>query len=168
MALEIIEKPATEPDMGMFNLPPEFDREKYAAKWVKKGHEVEAARQRQTLIGAGNVSADGWQVYKPAKGGLHTANTQKGEYVLMFRDKAVQEQVNAVYGNVGKQRMMAEKSKAAASRGETGATGMLSDEQLRAAGYRDDLARSEQEGEVVLNPVEIGPRITPPVLDLTQ
>lgn len=163
MGLQFLEQPHTEPDAGLFNLPVGFDREKFVSKWVLKGHAVAQAQQREHLIGSGNITADGWAVFKTEKGAIHSTHTQKGEYVLMFRAREIQEQVNAVYGNVGKKRMMTEKKLAVTSTQESRATGMLSDEQLRAAGYRDEQA--SQEGEVVLNQIAVEPRVTTSVIE---
>lgn len=163
MGLEFLAQPSTEPDAGLFNLPPSFDRKENAAKWVAVGHAVGQAQQRENLVGAGGVTADGWAVFK-VEGKPHKAATSKGEFVLMFRPRAVQDAVNAVYGNVGKKRMMAEKQLAATSTTEQRATGMLSDEQLAQAGYRDP--STADDGSIQLNRIDIAPRVTKPTLDV--
>jgi len=164
MGLEIIEKPLSEPDAGQFNLPPSFDRSALAAKWVQKGREVEQARVRQTLIGEPNVSADGWDVFK-VDGKPYTTVTAKAEWVLMSRSREVQDSVNAVYGNVGTKRMLAEKQTGAVSKSETRATGMLSDDALTQAGLREH--RDEQNDGPRLNPVKItSPVLTPEPIEL--
>lgn len=146
MGLQFVEMPASEPDAGMFNLPPEFDRKQHAAHWVKKGPDVQRMAQRQPVVGAQGVTSDGWQVWKDSKGRQAAVTTSKsGEYILMFRPKLVQDQENALYGNVSKGRMLREKHAAASARQETraDAPGMLTSEQLREARMSD----SEADGD---------------------
>lgn len=134
---------------GPLQLPSDFDRQKYAAKWVKEGPAVAAAAEREWIPGT-TATADGWEVWrspntkKPCKVAL-----QKGRYVLLCRDLSVQTAVNAICGNVGKERLLQERA------GETIAgqvptdPGMLSDHQLTKALGREE----EQDGDVKLNPV---------------
>jgi hypothetical protein len=103
MAIEVLKTPVGGgPDAGMFNLPPEFDRTKYAAEWVESG-QVEMKRQRQVLQQAG-VTADGWEVWRATPESAPTVVHASGkkEFVLMCRDAEIQRQVNAIFGNVSK------------------------------------------------------------------
>lgn len=93
-----------------FALPPGFDANKYASKWVTDGPEVIEASQDQILESAG-CKAQGWAVYKTTK----TAGTGKeGDkpsfvpvtrivgkvtYVLLYRPKALQVAVNKIYAD---------------------------------------------------------------------
>ncbi len=170
MAIEVLNGPLNSTDpraAGPFSLPAKFDIRNHSAKWVKKGNDVEAAGQREHLAGT-RASADGWQVWRdgdtPAKGSPFTTKISSGEYVLLFRPKAIQDAVNAIYGNVGKERMITEK------RGETSGgipinkPGQLGDEQLARVIGRDDLT---EEGEIVLNKVHDVRRIESPPLELS-
>lgn len=163
MGLQFTEMPQTEPDAGLFNLPVEFDRAKFAASWVKKGPDVQREAQRQPVLGAPGITADGWQVWKDSKGKMATVATSKsGEFILMFRPREVQDQVNALYGNVSKGRMLREKLQASAVRKETqaGSQGMLTSEQLREARMAD----SEADGDdgIKMNSVDIERATVPP------
>lgn len=160
MAIEILEGPAQETGAGQFSLPEEFDRKNFAASWKKKGPEVNAATQREHLQGT-RLTADGWVVWKnPETKKPHSAFVKDGEYILMCRPREIQDQVNAIYGNVGKKYLMAEK------RGETVGgklvtdSGILSDERL------SQVERSPyEEGEVIMNPVSSAQRVTIPTLE---
>lgn len=164
MGLEILESPSLEPNAGIFSLPAEFDRTKFAAQWVQKGHDVARKQQREHLIGTPNVTADGWTVWKqPGKNTPYIATTSKAEWILMCRPVEIQRNVNAAYGNVGKQRMIKEKLTSATAASEQQATGMLSDDRLTQAGYREHVDVSQ---EVVLNKVEMTPRVTTPPLEI--
>ncbi len=123
-------------DAGQFNLPTEFDVAQYASRWVKKGNAVEQARQPEPLMGT-NKQAAGWELWKypktnkEKKAGLNCeANLKSGTYMLMFRKRSIQDNVNAIYGNVSKELLMREQ------RGETvgGAvntdSGLISDERI--------------------------------------
>lgn len=162
MAIEFIEGPTAETGAGPFTLPAEFERDQFAASWKKKGPEVNAATQREQIQGT-RLTADGWSVWKdPTTKKPHSAFVKDGEFILMCRPRLIQDQVNAIYGNVGKGYQLAEK------RGETAGgvrvtdPGILSDERLsRVAG------RSEyDDGEVIMNKVPDVPRVTTPTLDL--
>ncbi len=161
MGIEFMSGPVENHTAGDFVLPSSFDTKLHAAQWTLEGPEVEKAKARQFLVGSKGLTADGWQVYKD-DGKLVKRPTSKGVYVLMFRSRDVQDAVNAIYGNISKERMMQEK------RGETTGgvpivdKGMLrEDEVLRATGER--LADPEA---VVFNviPTVNGPVSTPEIL----
>lgn len=149
---------------GPLMLPPWFDSKKYAAKWVKVGPAVQAAAEREWIPGT-SLTADGWIVARDSSKKPCKVSLQSGIHVLLCRDAAVQKAVNAICGNVGKQRMLQERA------GETLATlggevgedpGMLSDERLsKVLGRERD---AEDDGAVIMNPVpELdGSRVTPP------
>jgi hypothetical protein len=132
MAIEVLKTPVGGgPDAGLFNLPPEFDRKKYAAEWVESG-QVEMKRQRQVLQQAG-VTADGWEVWKANPEAeptiVHASGNKK--FVLMCRDINVQRQVNAIFGNVSKSILAREiKGETVAGEGLQD-PGMLNEDRLR-------------------------------------
>jgi hypothetical protein len=108
MAIELLKTPQGSglnagPDAGLFSLPPEFDTKKFAAEWVESG-QVQMKQQRQTIQQAG-VTADGWEIWRKNKDDkateVHTSGSKK--FILMCRSRIVQDQVNAIYGNVSKQ-----------------------------------------------------------------
>ena len=148
MAIEILKTPQGSPDSGIFNLPPAFDTTKFAAEWVEEGM-VEMKKQRQSLIGC-NATADGWEVWKAKpKDSVTTVSTSRGKkFVLMCRDRKLQNDVNAMFGNVSKNAIRRE------IKGETVAgdiqqdPGMLTEQRLRGelrgeAGYTDGQGDTE-------------------------
>lgn len=148
MALEgitLIKAPSTEPNAGIFNLPSQFNRKDHAALWAKHGAEVEARQQREYLQGS-NFSAEGWTVWKDKADKICTVATRAGEtYVLMFRKRTIQDNVNAIYGDVSKRRMIQEHDGATIGGNAAGDTGMLTDQALERSHIRDF------DGEVGLN-----------------
>lgn len=123
---------------GLFNLPPNFDRRLHAAQWCEVGPEAEFAKQPQILQGI-DLQAVGWEVWKDPETKKDRKVTTRGakgagvQYVLMYRPRTVQQEVNALYGD---------KSKAAVYRAKTGEalpavegigriSGMLGEEELR-------------------------------------
>jgi hypothetical protein len=105
MALELLKEPVggigNGPDAGMFTLPPEFDQQLHAAEWVDEG-QVEMKKQRQHLPQTG-LTADGWELFKKAGKPVCVSLSKGRKFYLMFRPRAVQDQVNAAYGNVSKE-----------------------------------------------------------------
>jgi len=105
-----------------FALPPGFDSKKFSSKWVERGPGVQEAEQ-PTVLEFANVQAQGWTVYKtidstytPPEPEVEegegeakpkrkaaprmvpfTRAVGKAVYVLMFRPKALQVAVNALY-----------------------------------------------------------------------
>lgn len=160
MAIEVITGPAgsSPQGAGQFTLPPNFDTRKFAAKWVLKGNEVSAAAEREYIIGT-NLTADGWAVWKDGedgngvKGKPHTAHVKKGEHILLFRPRSIQNAVNAIYGNVGKQRMMAEKKGHTIGGESVRDSGLLGEEKIAKVLGSEGL--QGEEGDVQLNPVNL-------------
>lgn len=137
--------PNSEPNAGIFNLPTDFNRRDHAALWAKQGAETEARTQREHLEGT-NFSADGWAVWKDKKDKICTVATRKGDvYVLMFRKRTIQDNVNAIYGDVSKRRVIAEHAGETVGGQALRDSGMISDEQLSRNQIRDF------DGEVGLN-----------------
>jgi hypothetical protein len=135
MAIEILKREQAVTDSGLFNLPPSFDKQKLAAHWAEESN-VDTMRLRQPVVGAG-ATADGWEVWKSegSKGAPVKVKTGNGRtYVLMCRSRHVQDQVNALYGNLSKRFINKE------VRGETAAgeavqdPGILTEERLRQQG----------------------------------
>lgn len=151
MGIQLISAPKGSPSNeppGPMSLPAEFDRKKFASKWVKQGPAVDAAREREWIPGT-QLTADGWEVWKNEEGKPFTVALLSGVYILLHRFKAVQEAVNAICGNIGKERLLQEK------RGETTGgvlisdTGMLSDEKLSKTIGKEEM----EEGVVKFNDV---------------
>lgn len=151
MAIEIVRMPKGmhETQAGPLSLPPWFDRRKWAAKWVKEGPEVEAAREREWLVGTEGVTADGWQPALDSNKKPHKIVLSKGTYVLLCRPQEIQQAVNAIYGNVGKERLMQERRGETTGGVPTNDPGLLSDERLAKVLGPDQL----EEGDVILNKV---------------
>ena len=151
MPIEILQQPESEVDAGIFNLPKDFDREKYATCWKLAGNAVEKAKERQVLIGT-RLTADGWEVYTEKGKPVKRSTERGGEYILMFRPREIQDAVNAVFGNVGKERMILHKKGESTTGGVPLTPGILTEEQvLRQTGER----LSEEDGAVKFNPVPV-------------
>lgn len=150
MAIQLLAGPAgSHSAAGPMNLPPSFDKEKFAAKWVKEGPDVQAAAEREWILGT-NLTADGWEVWKDAQGRPHKVALRSGTYIVLHRSAVVQKDVNAIYGNIGKERLMQEKSGQTTGGVPTTDPGLLSDDRIaKVTGVREDLG----EGDVKLNPV---------------
>lgn len=153
MPIEIIQQPMSDAPAGMFELPTGFDRKKYAAKWVLMGASVAKAQGREQLLGT-RLSADGWSVYQEDRKPVKRTTEKSGEYILMFRSREEQDAVNAVYGNVGKERMIHQKKGQIKTSGGVDMSGQLSDEQLQRAIPND--RSMEEDGEVKMNPISVG------------
>lgn len=127
---------------GFFQLPTQFDQIQHSANWVPKGPQVEKAQQLQPILGT-NKAASGWAVWKYPKGHKdagkpHTANTSKGDYILMFRPKHVSEAVNAIYGNVSKRHLVRHQGEVTpVAPGADGDRSVLSNAVLNQHGVRD-------------------------------
>lgn len=134
MALELIKNPQGGVDAGIFNLPHGFDVKKWAAEWVEES-QVAFKQQRQSVPDTG-MSADGWEIYKheDSKKPYKVVNGKDKTFVLMVRPRIIQDQVNALCGNVSKQRISRE------IKGETVAgnapvdSGMLPESRLKETG----------------------------------
>ena len=148
MGIQILQQPTSEVDAGIFNLPPEFDRKKNAAQWKQMGAEVLKAQERQSILGT-HLTADGWEPFKDKAGGpVKRISTNGKEYMLMFRPREIQDAVNALYGNVGKERMSMSK-RGESSAGVPLAKGVLTEEQL----LKVTNERTAEEGGVVMNEI---------------
>lgn len=160
MAIEDIKNPDGAPDAGIFNLPPGFDTKKWAVEWVEES-QVVFKQQRQPIIGTGK-SADGWTIYHPPvpegetapkrRDAIKVVNGKSKTFVLMVRPKLIQDQVNALYGNLSKSRISRE------IKGETVAgqaiedSGMLPEQRLRETGEGGTF----EEGDTKLNAIPSG------------
>jgi hypothetical protein len=154
MGIQVLEAPKgqrqiLDQNAAEFNLPPEFDRKKWAAYWVEDGPKVQEVAQREWLNGAQNVTADGWEVWKDQNKKPRKVVSGKRTYVLCCRLKSVQDSVNAIYGNVGKLRAMAEKREGPADAKRD--PGILGDDRLQRIMGQSEI---DHEGEVVLNKVD--------------
>lgn len=156
MAIELIKGPIGYNEMpGPLTPPSDFDRKKWASKWVKEGRDVEAAANREFLLGT-RYTADGWEVWKTKDGRPYVIPLSSGKYVLLYRSKAVQDSVNAIYGNVGKQRLVEERQRVKTTAPEDAGlnpndTGVLDDEILK----RQEKSEWGGEGDVKLNEIPV-------------
>lgn len=142
MGLQVIEKPAGQPDAGLFNLPPAFDTSRFAAEWVLET-QVASKSQRQVLSQT-RFTADGWTVWRVNKDDpATTVATEAGKkYVLMCRSRKLQDQVNAVFGDVTKKQINRELQGQTAA-GEAPQKGILTEERLqREMGGEKDFGES--------------------------
>lgn len=132
MGIQVISAP-NKTNAGQFNLPVEFDNRVYAAQWAEEGHEQEFFQQRQPIVGT-RLDSDGWGVWKdPKTKQPRRAKTANGKtYVLMFRDRKLQDEVNAIYGDVSKASAYQPQSREAIT-SEAGQRmpGMLTEEDLQ-------------------------------------
>lgn len=134
---------------GPLNLPPEFDRKKHSAKWVKEGPAVAAAAERE-WIPSTRMTADGWEVWRhPETKKPHKVALQSGSHVLLFRSLVVQQAVNAICGNIGKERLSNERKGDTVAGAAPSDPGMLSDQSLNKVIGIEEV----EEGDVNPNPV---------------
>lgn len=158
MGIEILKMPEGSVDAGIFNLPPAFDTKRYAAHWVEEG-QVQHKQQRQVLVGT-NKTADGWDIWRLSAKAAPTTTVGSGnkKFVLMCRSKEVQNEVNAIYGNVSKARLNNEiegKTVAGESKQDPG---MISEDRLKNI-VRGD-GNAAEESLLPLNEEEISPAAT--------
>jgi hypothetical protein len=165
MAIQILDTPQGQSRAGIFTLPADFDTKKFASKWVKRGAAADAViGQREHIVGT-NFTADPWEVWRDGKNKPHSNKAKDGEYVLLCRPRQIQDEVNAIYGNVGKQRQLAEK------RGETAGgvqvldPGFLGDDRLSKVIGSEG---SAQDGEVILNKVTPVMRVSTPAIPINS
>ena len=92
---------------GHLQLPDDFDETKFVGFWAKRGSIANKAKQDEILGGSG-VKAQGWNVWKSARGQLCQRTLSSGVYVLMFRPKSLQQAVQKIYGNESRRRMLQE------------------------------------------------------------
>lgn len=92
---------------GRLTMPKEADSRLYAFKWVKLGIDVSRALQAEQVIGT-NYEVDGWQRWKSRMGKPHSRALKEGTFILMFRPKALQENLQRTYGNISRQRTINE------------------------------------------------------------
>ena len=128
MALELVKTPDAGVDAGIFNLPPDFDTKRYAAEWVEEGR-VAFKQQRQVLPQTG-YTADGWEVYKEGKSAVKVTGGDKKVYVLMVRPRVIQQQVNALFGNVSKAQLRRERKGETVAGAPQQDPGMLTEQRL--------------------------------------
>lgn len=102
MAIEMLKGPQQSADAGIFNLPPSFDTKQWAAEWVESS-QVAMKEQRQVLQQVG-ATADGWTIWRNEANSEPTVVSGSGnkKFFLMCRPRAIQDEVNALYGDVTK------------------------------------------------------------------
>lgn len=150
--LEILKEPVGNSEAGLFNLPPKFDKKKYAAEWVESG-QVEFKKQRQVIPQA-NATADGWEIWKAKAKDEPTVISTSGnkKFVLMCRPRIIQDQVNALCGNISKTFIKNEVQGATVAGTEKSDAGMLTNEQLKSGAGE---SFSEEHGDTQLNRLSV-------------
>ena len=144
MAIEMLKGPDTSRagSAGKFDLPLDFDTKAHAAEWVNK-KDVEGMRGRQRLMGI-PATADGWTVWKDKNGKICEVDTREGKWTLMYRPKVIQQAVNVLYGNLGKENARFEQEGASVAGSALQDPGMLPEKRLRGLGLApDELERNE-------------------------
>lgn len=152
-----------EASAGVFNLPTTFDKQKYAAHWVKKGNAVDAMKAPQPILGT-NYGAEGWSVWQYPNGNLkgrpaEVTTEKSGVYVLMCRPRSVQDDVNAIYGNVSKQHLIKETTGQSIAGQEIADGGMLTDDMIRKATGITEFGGEDT--PVLMNRIRNGVRVEP-------
>jgi hypothetical protein len=92
---------------GRLSMPLDADTRLYSFKWVKMGIDVSRAMQVEQVIGT-NYEVDGWQRWKSKTGKPHSRTLKDGTFLLMFRPRALQENLQRTYGNISRQRTINE------------------------------------------------------------
>jgi hypothetical protein len=147
---------------GKFILPVEFDSVKFASAFYTEGAEARSMQTEQPVVGTAYF-AEGWKVWKfpkeipegfPNEGDPHpnagephkvvsASSKSKEAFVLMYRPKEVQEQVNQCYGLLSLEQMTAEvKGETLSVEEANGDKGMLTADRLDKA-YREPDAIEE-------------------------
>jgi hypothetical protein len=163
MGIEMIEGPRHEVDAraaGRFTLPVGFNHKKWAPQWVKDSN-VSHMTGRQYLQGI-PATADGWTPYtgedKTRREKIREVSVEEGgktvKYVLMVRPREVQDAVNAIYGNLGKERAAQEQNGESVAGAALQDPGMLPINRMRKLGL-DDGEVERSESQFRMNPVHI-------------
>ena len=161
MGIQIIKSPAGSGNEtpGPLVLPVAFDRKKHAAKWVKEGPAVAAAAERE-WIPSTQMTADGWEVWRdPQTNKPHKVALQSGAHVLLFRARVVQDAVNAICGNIGKERLSSERKGETVAGQAPSDPGLLSDDRLNAVMGVEEADEGDVKPNLVPSASE-SPRVT--------
>lgn len=86
--------------------PKAFDTSKYAAKWAFVGADAEAAQLQQPLVPG--YMADGWAIWKDDDDKPCIRPLGGKQVILMCRPKVLQKAINGIFGNISKERTIAE------------------------------------------------------------
>lgn len=141
---------------GRLDLPPEFPQGRYACQWVKKGVNVDRARQHEHVTIEGTVYvADGWEVWlNPATKKPHTRTLASGVYVLLVRPIKLQQTLQRISANVSRNAIRGE------IQGETIAGDVNSDSGMLTDDILAKVPGLGREGDVA--------RVLPPINPLTD
>lgn len=96
---------------GKFRLPAEFNSGKFASGFFEEGVEVDSKKQPEIILGT-KFTAPGWTVWTypendksgkkhPLAGQTHRIADTAGKFVLMYRLKDLQQEINEAYASVG-------------------------------------------------------------------
>lgn len=114
-------------------LPEEFQSNEFAAKWAFVGASADKARLPQNLVPGYTI--EGWDVWKypsgPEKDKPCIRPLGNKQAILMFRTKVLQKAVNAICGNISRERTIAEQEGRTIQGQVVQDAGMLTDDTLR-------------------------------------
>lgn len=156
MAIQMLQGPIKGVDvnaMGRFSLPPGFNHKKWAAQWTAE-RDVEMHKEREHLLGIA-ATADGWIIYTGEDGKQKPCKVdagKEGKFTLMVRPKIIQQQVNQLYGNLGKQLARQEQQGELVAGAGQQDPGMMPYNQMRRAGLDNEELETS---EVQLSPTPI-------------
>jgi hypothetical protein len=98
---------AAQANLGIFNLPPNFDTKKFAGSWIRK--DLVELNKQDEYIPTTNFAAPGKRVWTdPSTGEEAKVIAGDGTYILMYRPVDIQRQVTMIQGNIGRERLRAQ------------------------------------------------------------
>lgn len=111
-------------------VPASFDKKKYVAKWAFVGASAEAAQLPQMITSDHEV--DGWCIWKDPDNQQQPCVRPLGnkQAILLFRSKVLQQAINAINGNISKERTQNEQQ-GQTIEGKAPPQGLLNEQRLR-------------------------------------
>jgi hypothetical protein len=149
LGIEKFTAPSGFVNRGRFSLPPEFDSQKFSAKWVEHGPKVVMAQDKEVIQSEG-VRVPGWAVWKDSKGKPCLRTVSKGAFVLMFQPKALRQAINKIRGNQSRRRMVKEAKGETVTANPQDDKGVLSAQKLQEMGIESS-SEPAFEGDVTFN-----------------
>lgn len=116
-------------------VPKEFPARTHVAKWAHVGAQAEAAQEPQFLIPGQGYVVDGWVTFKYPKGHKEAGEPcvralGGGKVILLMRPRELQAAVNAIHGNLSRQRTIDEQQGITVT-GQPVPVGVLNEQKLR-------------------------------------
>lgn len=139
-----------------FNLPPDFESDKWASKWVENGPEVQEAAQPVYLQHA-NATATGWSIWKGEDKKPCERTVGKRKYILLCRPLELQRAVNTIYGSQSRALANGELKGETNHANPAGDPGMLTNADLRALNRKDGV-EGDDFGYLPSIPVSVKPQ----------